>query len=46
MDPRIREDDEKKMHPRIREDDAGKAHVIPIFSPSFLRRQESIPASL
>jgi hypothetical protein len=46
MDPRLREDDEKKMDPRIREDDAGKAPVIPVFSQSFLRRQESIPASL
>jgi hypothetical protein len=46
MDTRLREDDEKKMDPRIREDDAGKAPVIPVFSPSFLRRQESIPASL
>jgi hypothetical protein len=36
MDPRIREDDEKKMDPRIREDDAGKAPVIPVFSPSLL----------
>ena len=36
MDPRLREDDEKKMDPRIREDDAGKAHVIPVCSPSLL----------
>jgi len=36
MDPRLREDDEKKMDPRLREDDAGKAPVIPVFSPSLL----------
>jgi hypothetical protein len=40
------------MDPRIREDDVGKAPVSTGFSrpycifPSFLRRQESIPASL
>ena len=45
MDPRLREDNEKKMDPRIREADAGKTPVIPVFSQSFLRRQESIPAS-
>ena len=37
------------MDPRIREDDAGTGHacaliVIPAPFPSFLRRQESIPA--
>ena len=37
MDPRVREDDEK------REDDETRA-VIPAPFPSFLRRQESIPA--
>ena len=37
MDPRMREDDEK------REDDVTRA-VIPALLLSFLRRQESIPA--
>jgi hypothetical protein len=36
MDPRLREDDEKKMDPRIREDDAGKAPVITVFFTSLL----------
>ena len=31
MDPRLREDDEKKMDPRFREDDAGKAPVLTVF---------------
>ncbi len=42
MDPRIREDDGMGvMDPRLREDDGMVSFPLP---PSFLRRQESIPA--
>jgi hypothetical protein len=44
MDPRVCEDDGKsQMDPRMREDD-GKMRRHSRSVPSFLRRQESIPA--